>query len=255
MAKHWPDAERFEDVRSVTAKDFPGADLICGGFPCQDISVAGNGAGLDGERSSLWWEYGRLVSEILPDYVVVENVPVLNRRGLVRVLGHFAACGYDAEWDIISAASVGASHRRDRMFIIARLRDVTDSNRSPLRNRAKWKTRRRNNIQAKREAESMDNGSPRNVTDSNRGGCQIIGNTQHKELKSARRSESNGLGPERRGNRPELDLNPWQTLTEICPVDDGVSGRVAMLRALGNAVVPQVAYQVGLRINELRGNQ
>ena len=96
-----------------------GIDLICGGFPCQDISVAGKGAGIDGERSGLWSEYARIIGEVRPRYVIVENVAALLGRGLATVLGDLAALGYDAEWHCIPASAVGAPHRRDRVWIVA----------------------------------------------------------------------------------------------------------------------------------------
>lgn len=94
-------------------------DVICGGFPCQDISFAGAGAGLDGDRSWLWREYARLVGELRPRYVSVENVAALLDRGLGRVLGDLAALGYDAEWHCIPASAVGALHARDRIWVVA----------------------------------------------------------------------------------------------------------------------------------------
>jgi DNA (cytosine-5)-methyltransferase 1 len=97
----------------------PYVDVLCGGFPCQDLSYAGRGAGLDGERSGLWAEYARLIRELRPRYVIVENVPALLARGLGRVLGDLAAVGYDAEWDCIPASAVGAPHRRDRVWLVA----------------------------------------------------------------------------------------------------------------------------------------
>ena len=118
LAKHWPEARRYSDVREVGAHNLEPVDLICGGFPCQDISVAGAGAGIEGERSGLWREFARIIRELQPRYVVVENVPALTARGLGVVLGDLAD-GYDAVWDCISAASVGAPHIRDRLFIVA----------------------------------------------------------------------------------------------------------------------------------------
>lgn len=119
LAKHWPDVERFADVKEVGAHNLAYVDVIAGGFPCQDLSYAGKGAGLAGERSGLWYEYARIVRELRPRYVLVENVPGLLARGMGVVLGDLAACGYDAEWDCIPAAAVGAPHRRDRVWIIA----------------------------------------------------------------------------------------------------------------------------------------
>jgi len=108
LAAHWPDAERFADVRDVSSADFPGCDVICGGFPCQDISSAGKGEGIDGQRSGLWREFARLIGEIRPRIVVVENVPDLAVRGLGRVLGDLCALGYDR----LTSASGSSSSQR-----------------------------------------------------------------------------------------------------------------------------------------------
>ena len=119
LAKHWPETKRYEDVREVGAHNLKSVDLICGGFPCQDISVAGKQAGIDGARSGLWSEYARIIGDLRPRYVAVENVSALLTGGMGRVLGDLATLGYDAVWDCIPAASVGAPHRRDRVFLVA----------------------------------------------------------------------------------------------------------------------------------------
>jgi DNA (cytosine-5)-methyltransferase 1 len=123
LRKHWPNVPIYEDVRTLTAErlraDGISVDVICGGFPCQDISVAGKGLGLAGERSGLWREYARLVGELRPRFVIVENVAALLRRGLERVLGDLASLRYDAEWHCIPASYVRAPHDRDRIWIIA----------------------------------------------------------------------------------------------------------------------------------------
>lgn len=119
LAKHWPDVKRYEDVRDVGAHNLEPVDLIAGGFPCQDLSYMGDGAGIDGERSGLWEEYARIIRELRPGFVLVENVPALFTRGFGRVLGDLADCGYDAEWSVISACSMGAPHLRQRVFIVA----------------------------------------------------------------------------------------------------------------------------------------
>jgi DNA (cytosine-5)-methyltransferase 1 len=123
LAKHWPGVPQYDDVRTLTAErlraDGIAVDVICGGFPCQDISVAGQGVGIEGERSGLWSEFARLIGEIRPRYVLVENVAALLGRGMGRVLGDLSALRYDAEWDIISAADMGAPHRRERVWIVA----------------------------------------------------------------------------------------------------------------------------------------
>ena len=130
LRKHWPEVPIYDDVRTLTASrlaaDGIAVDVICGGFPCQDLSIAGDKAGLDGERSGLWSEYDRLIGEIRPRYAVVENVANLlagpsERPGwwFGRVLGDLAALGYDAEWHGIPASYVGAEHDRDRVWIVA----------------------------------------------------------------------------------------------------------------------------------------
>jgi DNA (cytosine-5)-methyltransferase 1 len=119
LAKHWPKVHRERDIRECSARNLDWVDVIAGGFPCQDISYAGQGAGLDGERSGLFFEAIRLVRELQPRAVVLENVAALLTRGLDRVLGTLAEIGYDAEWHCIPAAYVGAPHRRNRLFVIA----------------------------------------------------------------------------------------------------------------------------------------
>ena len=112
LAKYWPDVPCYDDIRTLTAErlaaDGVGVDAVCGGFPCQDISVAGKGAGIAGERSGLWREYARIIGELRPRFVIVENVAALLGRGLGDVLGDLAALGYDAEWHCIPASAVGA---------------------------------------------------------------------------------------------------------------------------------------------------
>jgi len=124
LKRHWPNVPAYEDVCTLTAErlaaDGVAVDVICGGFPCQDISEANvHGAGLDGARSGLWAEYARLIGEIRPRYAIVENVAALLGRGLDRVLRDLASLGYDAEWHCIPASYVGAPHERDRLWIIA----------------------------------------------------------------------------------------------------------------------------------------
>jgi DNA (cytosine-5)-methyltransferase 1 len=118
--KHYPDAHNLGDITKIDGEKYKGQiDLITGGFPCQDISVAGKGEGITGARSGLWKEMFRLICEIRPRYVIVENVPALLGRGLDVVLGDIASIWYDAEWGIISASDVGSFHKRERIWILA----------------------------------------------------------------------------------------------------------------------------------------
>ena len=110
----------WDDVRTFDGLRWRGhVDVVSGGFPCQDVSVAGKGAGLDGERSGLWSEMARIVREVGPRHVFVENSPALASRGLGRVLGDLAALGYNGRWGVLGAVHVGAPHRRLRMWIAA----------------------------------------------------------------------------------------------------------------------------------------
>ena len=110
----------WDDIRTFDGRPWRGrVDVVCGGFPCQDISAVGKGAGIDGERSGLWAEMARVIREIRPRFVLVENSPVLTSRGLGTVLGDLAALGYDARWGVLGARHAGALHRRDRIWILA----------------------------------------------------------------------------------------------------------------------------------------
>lgn len=123
LAKRWPHVPIYGDVRDLNAKrlesDGIAVDVICGGFPCQDVSAVGAKSGMEGQRSGLWREYARLVRELRPRYAIVENVAGLHDRGLGDVLGDLAGCGYDAEWSVFSACMLGAPHARERVFILA----------------------------------------------------------------------------------------------------------------------------------------
>lgn len=122
LHKHWPEVYIHSDIRTLTAKHFDEyqrPDVICGGFPCQNISYAGKGGGIDGDRSGLWSEMFRLVSELRPRFVIVENVAALLTRGIERVVGDLASTGYDAEWRTVRASWFRAPHERERLFIVA----------------------------------------------------------------------------------------------------------------------------------------
>jgi DNA (cytosine-5)-methyltransferase 1 len=121
LAKRFPNAERHRDVQQVSSSNLASVDVLCGGFPCQDVSNANPRARgvIDGTRSGLWGHFARLIRELRPSYVVIENSPILSSKGLDVVLCDLAEVGYDAEWNIVSAASVGAPHIRERLWIVA----------------------------------------------------------------------------------------------------------------------------------------
>lgn len=247
LARHWPYAERHDDVCTFPTPTTPRVDIICGGFPCQDLSVAGGGAGLDGERSGLFFEYMRIVRALRPRVVVMENVSALLARGMGRVLGELASCGYDAEWDCIPAAAVGAPHERDRVFIVAYAdrndgRDEGRPDRAPARHKGL----------AHAEAPDADGEKRR---PSARAPVQGRGNEAH------RHASTNARG---RGGRFVPREHEWGSAPPaVRRMDDGLSPGVdrprrrrpdndpPRLRALGNAVVPQVAEVIGRRVAEL----
>lgn len=120
LARHWPGIPIYEDVKTLKGSELPPVDVLCGGFPCQDVSSGGLRAGIrQGTRSGLWLEYARLIGEIRPKYIIIENVRGLLSLGIDLVLGDLAAFGYDAEWEILPAAALGAPHHRERVFIVA----------------------------------------------------------------------------------------------------------------------------------------
>jgi len=122
LERHWPDVPRWGDVRTWPQSDTERVDCICGGFPCQDISRGGNRkerTGIDGRQSGLWAEFARIICDLRPRFVLVENVADVRVRGIDRILGDLSESGYDAEWETIPASSVGAPQERERVFFVA----------------------------------------------------------------------------------------------------------------------------------------
>ena len=236
LAKHWPEVHREKDIRECSARNLERVDIIAGGFPCQDISYAGLGAGLDGERSGLFFEAIRLVSELRPRAVVLENVAALLTRGLDRVLGTLAEIGYDAEWHCIPAAYVGAPHIRDRVFVIAIHSNPENSYaRQPHKRNAKRSGA--NSPQKRQRLRNQPSGLGSIVADSN------------KHIPCQERLQRSGEllrigGDTQEDFRRGLASN-WAIEPDIRRVAHGIPARVDRLRGLGNAVVPQVAELVG----------
>lgn len=216
LQKHWPEVRRWPDVRTWPQPDTQRVDVICGGFPCQDISLAGEGAGIEGTRSGLWSEYARIVRELGPRFVVVENVAALLIRGFDRVLGTLANLGYDAEWSCVSACSLGAPHSRDRMFIIA------------------------NRCQVRRNGSGWD-------TDRKHGICSGLNNWQ------AAKGGSEWRDVECWIKSIVEDGGGIIPAAERSGMADGVPYRLDRVGGCGNAVVPQIAELIGRRILTLEG--
>ena len=240
LAKHWPNVHRERDILQCGGHNLEPVDVICGGFPCQDISYAGRGAGLDGERSGLFFEAVRVVRELRPGCVVLENVAALLARGLDRVLGTLAEIGYNAEWHCIPAAAVGAPHIRDRVFVIG-IR--SDSIRKRTRNRPQA-----NCGQARKCARTPEPATIRQVYWPSRSGrpkpvCEDVADTNSNNGQwrcsalQMGRQWITGKAPVNGDTRG----TQWATEPDVGRVAYGVPALVDRLRGLGNAVVPQVA--------------
>ena len=200
----------------------PSIDVICGGFPCQDISVAGKGAGLAGARSGLWREYARLIRELRPRYVIVENVSALLSRGLGEVLGDLAEIGYDAEWHCIPASYAGAPHRRDRIWIVAYPQGGIRQREAPRPARY-----------AALSSEDV---------------AHADGDQRHRRRSAVQ--VGRGEIAREASNDGYTGGTQWSAEPDVGRVAHGVPARVDRLRALGNAVVPQVVEIIGRAIME-----
>ena len=197
----------WSDVRSFDGRPWRGiVDVVSGGFPCQDISAAGNGAGIDGSRSGLWREMARIIGEVRSAHVLLENSPLLVGRGLAVVLGDLTGMGYDAQWCCVSAADCGAPHKRDRIWLVAEAEP----------------------IQLNRIRESADvayTGREHGQGIITQGANPQIWCKPHP---GSPRSRSHGL-------------RPWPAEPGMGRVADGLAHRLDRLKALGNGQVPRVA--------------
>lgn len=262
LATHWPDVPCFSDVRTLRGTDVEDINLICGGFPCQDISLAGKGAGLSGERSGLWFQYVRIIEEVHPSYVLIENVSALRSRGLDQVLGSLAALGYDAEWHCIPASAVGAPHRRDRVWIVA----YAQGNRAQGGPVKPWGRIVGNDGDPRAMAHSwgfgLEGSGIEREAEGSTGLCGRDGQDQDEGVLAdafREQSERGRDGIERRqrstsqtacdgGARNGLADGWWESEPNVGRVAHGIPARVDRLRGLGNAIVPQIAEILGRAI-------
>lgn len=215
LQKHWPNVMIFEDVRTINLQLLENVDIVCGGFPCQDISEANiNGCGLSGSRSGLWFEYLNIINRIKPKYVIIENVQMLRTKGLDIILQNLDEIGYDAEWHCIQASSVGAPHRRDRLWIIAYPHGFR---REPILG-----------------GEIVS--------------CAKKANEQDGKVGSWNKSQG------REHNTPFACIQQFeQSFNEsaVIRMDDGVSKRLDIghrIKQCGNSIVPQIAEMIGREI-------
>lgn len=207
----------WDDVRTFDGKPWRGlVDIVSGGFPCQNISSAGDGRGLAGEKSGLWREFARIIGEVAPEFVFVENSPLLRTRGLDVVLEDLARMGFDAEWCVLGAADIGAPHQRDRMWILARNRSACSRTERIVRS-------------------ERANDQPQDVSDANGAGVRL--------QQSVRRVEEDETAIAR-----GVD---WWSVDRVQGVVDGVANRMERFKATGNGQVSGVAA-IAWRILEAR---
>lgn len=250
-----PKAPIWNDVKTLDGKNLKGEiDIIYGGFPCQDISVAGNGAGLEGERSGLFYEVERLVKEIKPPFVFLENVPAIRTRGLLAVVNSFAKMGYDCRWTCISASYVGAPHKRERWFLLAHAK--CDRGGTNARNNRPTEEERAKLLQKDRQTCANDTEALRgNLPHASRPrayGGETLGGSEEAIRDHEKRSDKawhpQGSNPQRMlsTNKTIRPQEAWEIEPDVGRVADGTPYRVDRIKALGNGVVPlqvEVAFR------------
>lgn len=274
-----PKAPIWDDVRTLPFKELPPIDIICGGFPCQDISVAGTGKGLAGERSGLFFEIVRLAKEIKPKFIFLENVPAITTRGGLQVIREIAEMGYDCRWCVVSAASVGALHRRERWFLLAcsqhdgalasetgrGIGESTIQGKQPKQTENIGETERTSglpSILANATSKSTNRHAKREKSShtlpthsSYDGDTNSESSKQTNSFAESFKSEWRTRGRSSGFYRPFESREHWQkTVSEMGKCSDGVPYHVDRLRSLGNAVVPQQARKAFLLLSGWREN-
>ena len=251
----------WDDVQTFDARPWQGiVDVVSGGFPCQDISAAGKGAGIDGERSGMWGEMARIICEVRPKYAFVENSPMLTSRGLGRVLGDLASMGFNARWGVLGAADVGANHKRDRIWICAKWTgQISYSQYNRIR---RWEQQQKSlkeaygelanarcKLRDERNSGIVDTqeeiGTSSAIFDQS-GGQRFIEQTE--SLRKMGNTKGTGLtscfeGQEQgKSWRASIGSSQWWEIEP--PMDrvaDGMADRVDRLKAIGNGQVPLCA--------------
>lgn len=272
LNKHWPDVQQFGDITKIAWEEMPKIDVLTGGFPCQDISQAGKGKGIiEGKRSSLWKYYFEAIRILRPKFAIIENVPMLYKRGLNVVLADLAKAGYDAEWFCLSAQDIGAPHIRQRMFIIAHPCEFRQIH---------MRLQEQSN---KGRQQKFSENAPSINSDSDCNG--YINHFQNKRAIISKSQEGRMQESERR-IIPWIITNDWSEriqrfkqkslqgeqgfswCKDVRRVEefrersdlpkplfrgtrDGVPFWMDRIKSLGNAVVPQVAQFIGERINQI----
>ena len=237
----------WDDVQTFDGKPWRGiVDVVSGGFPCQDISVAGKGDGLDGERSGMWREMARIIGEVRPRYAFVENSPMLTTRGLGTVLRDLAQLGYDAEWGVLGADDVGANHHRKRIWLLAysniysNIRSQPTSNGTPNQAERKSRTQHSSTRQSCGTSDVFRTDSMQGYEESN-----ILANTSIKRLQRHGDKRINDKSI-KQTRFPWVSFDGgcrrwWAVEPNVDRVVNGMAARVDRIKAIGNGQVPLCA--------------
>ena len=237
LAKHWPDVPKYVDVRDVGIGNVEPVDVLAGGFPCQDVSVAGKREGIrEGNRSGLWFEFARLIRELRPRYAFVENVPGLLVQGMDRVLADLAEMRYDAEWQMLPAAAFGAPHIRDRVWVVAYPSGVRLARNQPTDSAAE--VTRRGTTEWRENRHVAEVGLEDRLPDANSDRPQRQRQVFQRGLRPIGKSEVFG------------ECTEWVSEPEVRRVVNGLPRPVDAIRGLGNSVVPQCVEWIARRIME-----
>lgn len=281
LKKHWPEVPIHDDIKTLTCTEGE-YDIICGGFPCQDISVAGQKKGITNEtRSGLWYEYKRIIKEVKPRYVIIENVRNLLNNGLAIVLKDLHEIGYNAEWEVISARSVGACHLRERLWIVAYPNTTRRMRPDASQPKERWGNTK----------SFGGSGKSKGIT------TPTYSNSKRLQRQFQKPREDGNLGreevsmradgllretPPNTSNSDNFRFWPsfvteeeksewwskatsgfrdwWEAESSICRVSNGISkeldkDRANRIKALGNSIVPQIVKIIGDRIVEVSNEQ
>jgi len=288
LAKHWPDVPCDDDVTKAEFREGE-ADVICGGFPCQDVSRAGHRAGITGRNSGLYRELVRAIRLVRPEYAILENVAALLGDGMGDVCGELAESGYNLEWDCVPACAIGAPHERDRIWIVAHASELPRSKRCEFEEIGRWQEKAEqigvgigdaSNANNRNNHENKTICSGRNTSehdsskfiDSQGGGCgqgrawrppdsfsrvrnQTRGNIADAECAGL----ENGNAKAARNSQSESSREnftgcwkAWPDEPALCGVDDGIPYLVDRVKALGNSLLPQIPEMIGRAIMESR---
>jgi len=216
----------WDDVQTFDGKPWSGiVDVVSGGFPCQDISAAGKGAGIDGERSGMWGEMARIICEVRPKFVFVENSPMLTSRGLGRVLGDLAAMGFDAKWGVLGAADVGANHQRDRIWLVGKMANA----------RCERYWTEKNEIQTRWDSVKFGN---TNMADTR---CKLRSTWDTTELDTQKKVRTPSSIFDKSSSTGFGTGYWWKTEPNVGRVANGLASGVDRLKAIGNGQVPLCA--------------